>query len=127
MAAAFFLQRVTDHRNHGRDQRGTAEGAGEVSKKQRGEGVLVERIEPCILLVRGQRVMLDADLAELYGATTKAFNQAVKRNLERFPADFMFQLTAEEAEAIRSQTLTADLRSQIVTASSCPLPCGHKL
>ena len=92
-----------------------------MSKKQRGEGVLVERIEPCILLVRGQRVMLDADLAELYGATTKAFNQAVKRNLERFPADFMFQLTAEEAEAIRSQTLTADLRSQIVTASSAPV------
>jgi hypothetical protein len=51
-----------------------------VSKKQQGELLLVDRIEPCILLVRGQRVMLDADLAELYGTTTKVFNQAVKRN-----------------------------------------------
>jgi hypothetical protein len=94
-----------------------------MAKKQRSELALVDRIEPCILLVRGQRVMLDADLAELYGATTKAFNQAVKRNLERFPADFMFQLNTEEAEAMRSQIATASgptavLRSQIVTSSS---------
>jgi hypothetical protein len=84
--------------------------------------VLVEQIEPRILSVRGQRVILDADLAELYGATTKVFNQAVKRNRERFPADFMFQLTSEEAEAMRSQSATAftppaDMRSQFVTAS----------
>jgi hypothetical protein len=78
----------------------------------------VEVIERAILQMRGQRVILDADLAELYGTTTKAFNQAVKRNLERFPADFMFQLTAEEAEGTRSQTVTANLRSQIVTSSS---------
>ncbi len=88
-----------------------------MSKKQRREVALVDRIEPCILLVRGQRVMLDADLAGLYGTTTKALNQAVKRNLDRFPADFMFQLTAEEAEAMWSQPAAANLRSQTVTSS----------
>ncbi len=56
----------------------------------------VERIEQLIILIRGQKVMLDADLAELYGIPTKALNQAVKRNQERFPADFMFQLTKRE-------------------------------
>lgn len=54
------------------------------------------RIESGIVLVRGQKVMIDADLAELYGVPTKALNQAVKRNARRFPADFMFQLTAAE-------------------------------
>ena len=91
-----------------------------MSKKQGGDVVLVDQIEPRILLIRGQRVMLDADLAELYGATTKAFNQAVKRNLGRFPADFMFQLTAEETETMRSQIVTASspaMRSQFATAS----------
>jgi len=52
-----------------------------------------ERIERGILLIRGQRVMLDADLAELYDIPTKALNQAVKRNAGRFPSDFMFRLT----------------------------------
>jgi hypothetical protein len=52
-----------------------------------------ERIEHAILLIRGQKVMLDRDLAGLYGVEAKALNQAVKRNLDRFPADFMFQLT----------------------------------
>ena len=56
----------------------------------------VERIENRILIIRGQKVMIDADLAELYGVPTKALNQAVKRNSERFPADFMYQLSAEE-------------------------------
>lgn len=85
--------------------------------KKRAELVPVDQIEPRILLLRGQRVILDADLAELYGTTTKAFNQAVKRNLERFPPDFMFQLTAEEAQAMRSQIVTASLRSQSATSS----------
>ncbi|MEW5995598.1 MAG: ORF6N domain-containing protein [Candidatus Zixiibacteriota bacterium] len=58
--------------------------------------VPVERIERSILLIRGQKVMLDSDLADLYGVPTKALNQAVKRNKERFPKDFMFQLTGEE-------------------------------
>ena len=52
-----------------------------------------ERIEQTILIIRGHRVMLDADLAELYGVETKAFNLAVTRNMERFPDDFMFRLT----------------------------------
>lgn len=56
----------------------------------------IERIEKKIFLVRGQKVMLDADLAELYGVPTKRLNEQVKRNRDRFPADFMFQLTAEE-------------------------------
>src|SRR5215470_8031044 len=57
---------------------------------------LARRIESRILLIRGQKVMLDADLAEVYRTTTKALNQAVKRNRERFPADFMFRLTTRE-------------------------------
>ncbi len=66
-----------------------------------------ERIDSCIYLIRGQKVLLDFHLAELYGVETKAFNQAVKRNLARFPEDFMFQLTAAEAEVMRSQFVTA--------------------
>ena len=62
-----------------------------------------EQIEQVVLLIRGQRVMLDRDLAALYGVETKNLNKAVQRNLERFPVDFMFQLTAEEAEASRFQ------------------------
>ena len=57
------------------------------------ELVSSERIEKSIFLVRGHKVMLDSDLAELYGVPTKLFNQAVKRNRDRFPSDFMFQLT----------------------------------
>ena len=68
--------------------------------------VPVEVIERRIFLIRGQKVMLDRDLAELYGVATKVLNQAVRRNLDRFPDDFMFRLTAEEASALRSQTVT---------------------
>ena len=71
-----------------------------------------ELIEATILLVRGKRVILDRELARLYGVTTKALNQAVKRNIERFPEDFMFQLTKPETE--HWQQITR-LRSQIVT------------
>lgn len=64
----------------------------------------VERIERAIYLIRGEKVMLDRDLAELYEVTTAALNQAVRRNLDRFPEDFMFQLTLEEvAQLNRSQ------------------------
>lgn len=66
-----------------------------------------ERIERRILLIRSQKVMLDSDLAELYQVETKVLNQAVKRNLERFPADFMFQLTPEETKSLRSQIVTS--------------------
>jgi hypothetical protein len=62
-----------------------------------------ERIEQAILLIRGQRVLLDRDLAALYGVETKNLNKAVRRNIERFPADFMFQLTADEADSLRFQ------------------------
>ncbi len=62
-----------------------------------------ERIEKAIVLVREQKVMLDRDLAELYGVTTGNLNKAVKRNLDRFPPDFMFQLKQEEYESLRFQ------------------------
>jgi len=68
--------------------------------------VPVERIEKRILLLRGQKVMLDKDLAELYGVKIKVFNQAVKRNAIRFPSNFMFQLTREEDAPLRSQIVT---------------------
>jgi hypothetical protein len=58
-----------------------------------------------ILALRGNRVLLDSDLARLYGVETRNLNQAVKRNIKRFPADFMFMLTAEEAATLRSQTV----------------------
>jgi hypothetical protein len=64
-----------------------------------------QSIESSILLVRGQRVMLDAHLASLYGVEVRTLNQAVRRNLDRFPADFMFQLTWDEAVFLRSQTV----------------------
>ena len=70
-----------------------------------------ELIEDTILLIRGKRVILDHDLAKLYGVTTRALNQAVKRNLDRFPEDFMFQLTKAETEEWQR---LKPLRSQIV-------------
>jgi hypothetical protein len=69
-----------------------------------------------ILTIRGQKVVLDMELARIYGVTTKVFNQAVKRNKRKFPADFMFRLTLEEFEGLRSQFATLN-RSQIVTGS----------
>ena len=71
------------------------------------QGVIpVERITQAILLIRGQKVMLDEALAGLYEVEVKVLNQAVRRNALRFPADFMFQLTAEEAMRLRSQFVT---------------------
>jgi len=66
----------------------------------------IEHVEQRILLLRGQKVMLDRDLADLYEVDAKVLNQAVKRNLDRFPEDFMFQLTAEESARLRSQIVT---------------------
>src|SRR5262245_6898548 len=68
----------------------------------------VERIEREILLIRGEKVMLDRDLARLYGVTTKQLVQAVKRNVERFPDDFMYQLTLKELAEWRSQIVTSN-------------------
>ncbi len=87
-----------------------------MAKKQPGSPqenlpVPVELIERRIYLIRGTRVMLDTDLAELYQVPTKAFNQAVKRNLPRFPEDFMFQLTAAESATMRSHFVTASRRN----------------
>lgn len=82
----------------------------------------LENIENLIHVIRGKQVMLDRDLARLYGVETRVLNQAVQRNIERFPEDFMFQLSKEEAESSRSQfaTLnikTTDLTSQIVISN----------
>lgn len=82
-------------------------------------------IQSKIYEIRGCRVMLDSDLASLYQVETKALKQAVKRNIDRFPEDFMFQLTKEETELLRSQVIVLEkgtdghpnLRSQIVTSS----------
>ena len=65
--------------------------------------VPVERVERLIRLVRGEKVLLDADLAVLYGVATGALNRAVKRNASRFPLDFMFQLTADDAQSLKCQ------------------------
>ena len=65
-------------------------------------------IQDKIYEIRGQRVMLDRDLAEMYGVLTKALNQAVKRNIDRFPSDFMFQLTNEETQNWKSQIVTSN-------------------
>ena len=77
--------------------------------KTRHASLEIEPVESLIHLIRGQRIILDADLARVYGVPTKQINQAIKRNLDRFPDDFAFQLTNQEV---------AILRSQIVTSSS---------
>ena len=89
--------------------------------------VSVQIVDRRICLIRGHKVMIDADLAELYEVTTKRFNQQVRRNLKRFPEDFMFQLTTEEAESLRSQFATSktsqgDLRSQFATSKTSAKP-----
>jgi hypothetical protein len=70
-----------------------------------------ERVGQFILLIRRQRVLLDEDLAALYGVETRVLLQAVKRNFERFPSDFMFELSAPEWTALRSQSVTSKLGS----------------
>jgi hypothetical protein len=69
-----------------------------------------ERIEKAILLVRGQKVMLDRDLALLYGTETRALNQAVRRNIKRFPPDFMFELTREEIMRISQTVISSEIK-----------------
>ena len=75
-------------------------------KEKRASIVSLEGVVSRIFLVRGQKVMLDSDLATLYGVSTKRLNEQVRRNIRRFPSDFMFQLTKEEAESLRSQNAT---------------------
>src|SRR5712691_6368538 len=86
------------------------------------EIIPIERVVQSIRWIRGQKVLLDSDLAGLYGVATKGLNQAVKRNRARFPADFMFQLNREETRLLRSQFVTLGKGmqtnwSQIVTSS----------
>jgi hypothetical protein len=85
-----------------------------------------ENLEPLILTIRGQRVVLDGDLARLYGVSTKQFNQSLKRNRNRFPSDFAFQITPAERQNLRSQFVTSSSQgpdstgnnwSQLVTSS----------
>ena len=77
--------------------------------------VAVEQVESRILVIRGKKVMLDRDLAELYGVTTKRLNEQVRRNRERFPGDFMFQLTWKEARNLARDTTRTGYQSK-----SCP-------
>jgi len=70
----------------------------------------VLRIERSIRVIRGDKVILDEDLAELYGVEVKRLNEQVRRNLDRFPADFMFQLTNQELKDLKSQIATSSLR-----------------
>jgi hypothetical protein len=81
-----------------------------VAQAKRSALVPAQDITRAILVLRGQRVLLDTELASLYGVTTKRLNEQVRRNLDRFPADFMFQLTALEATALRSQIATSNTR-----------------
>jgi ORF6N domain len=82
------------------------------SSKDTGKTAVPSRpVESLIHVIRRQKVMLDADLAQLYGVSTKAFNQGIRRNKERFPEDFMFQLTPQEAAILRSQFVTASKRN----------------
>ncbi len=79
-----------------------------VDKENQELNIIAESIADKIYSVRGQRVMLDSDLAEVYSVTTKRLNEQVKRNIERFPEDFMFQLTEQEFESLRSQIATSN-------------------
>lgn len=110
--------------------RGSAFGIGVAMQARMGgtdsKTVHIAGIEGAIGRIRGQNVMLDADLAQLYGVNTRELNQAVQRNLSRFPSDFMFRLTADEAQSLRSQSVILDtptgqpgaaLRSQSVISN----------
>ena len=81
--------------------------AARADSSKRSSLISIEKIERAIYFIRGEKVMLDRDLAELYGVETKMLNRAVKRNLRRFPLDFMFQLSAEEASSLRYQIGTS--------------------
>jgi ORF6N domain-containing protein len=78
----------------------------------------IDNVQSAIYLIRGQRVMLDSDLAAIYEVATRRLNEQLRRNRNRFPQDFAFQLTAEEFRNLKSQFATSSLRSQFVTSSS---------
>src|SRR5436853_1554713 len=81
--------------------------AARADSSKRSPLISIEKIERAIYFIRGERGMLDRDLADLYGVETKMLNRAVKRNLRRFPLDFMFQLSADEASSLRYQIGTS--------------------
>jgi hypothetical protein len=93
------------HRDRTTGKEANLQGA-EMTKNALSALIPAEHIAQSILILRGQRVLLDSELAVLYGVTTKRFNEQVKRNLARFPADFMFQLGTDETGALRSQFAT---------------------
>ena len=103
----------------------------EIAKVESASIQPLENIENLIHVIRGKQVMLDVDLARLYGVETKRLNEQVKRNLERFPEDFMFQLSKEEIDFLRSQIATIEnagshvLRSQIVTLEKVDMRGRH--
>ncbi len=76
-----------------------------------------ENVAPLVILVRGERVLLSQHLAELYGVSVSALNQAVKRNMRRFPGDFMFQLSREEFERLKSQIVISKSQSNAISQS----------
>src|SRR5947208_9910609 len=78
----------------------------------------IDNVESAIYLIHGQRVMLDSDFAAIYQVTTKRLNEQLRRNHDRFPNDFAFQLTAEEFRYLKSQFATSSSRSQFVTSDS---------
>ncbi len=86
-----------------------------------------EKIAPLVHVLRHEKVLLDSDLAELYGVSTKRLNEAVKRNLDRFPADFMFQLTENELKILRSQIATSSLEeANLIFQSGTSKPHGGR-
>lgn len=103
-----------------------------MAKKEKPESISIvpqESIEDRILVLRGKRVMLDRDLAELYGVETKMLKRVVKRNIERFPEDFMFQLSKEEYDFLRFQfgTLKRGEHAKFLRISTKkPLSSGRK-
>ena len=82
----------------------------------------LENIENLIHVIRGKQVMLDRDLARLYGVETKRLNEQVRRNIERFPEDFMFQLTKEEFENWKSQFATSNAEENMSTQNATTYP-----
>ena len=87
----------------------------------------IQKIQSKIYEVRGQRVMLDSDLAVMYGVETRVLNQAVKRNIERFPEDFMFQLTKGEWTILKSQIVTLKSRRNQQKTTSMRAPACNSI
>jgi len=86
-----------------------------------------EELAQLVFHIRGEKVMFDADLAKLYGVTTKALNQAVRRNLSRFPGDFMFRLSRDEANSMRSHIVTTSGTEKRSRSQSVTLKRGHNI